>query len=91
MQSVNELKKLEFPCGGPPNVWGGLDLMPQLLRAMEMNDPDFYARLQSFYSTLNQDGPLSNRCSSSILLDLFFGAEFLGVNPLAVTEEIKIT
>lgn len=86
---ANIVKKLEFSCTGPPNMWGGIDLMPQLLRKMEINDPEYFARMQAFYSALNLDGILSVRCSSQILLDLFFGTEFSGLNPWAVADEIK--
>lgn len=83
------MKKLEFSCTETLNVWGGIDLMPQLLRAMKIKDPDFYARMQAFYLALNHDGILTERYSSSILLDLFFGTEFLGLNPCTVVDEIK--
>ncbi|MGB6134715.1 MAG: hypothetical protein WBG54_23260 [Acidobacteriaceae bacterium] len=83
------MKKLEFSCTEPPNVWGGIDLMPQLLRHMERKDPNVYARMQAFYLALNHDGILNERCSSQILLDLFFGTESLGVRPLTVIHEIK--
>lgn len=83
------VKKLEFSCTETLNLWGGIDLMPQLLRAMEIRDPPFYARMQAFYLALNHDGILTGRCSSCILLDLFFGTEFLGLNPCTVIEEIK--
>lgn len=83
------VKKLEFSCTEPPNVWGGIDLMRQLLRAVKMKDPDFYARMQVFYSALNHDGILNERCSSQILLDLFFGMQSFGVRPLTVIDEIK--
>lgn len=83
------VKKLEFSCTEPLNVWGGIDLMPQLLCAMEMKDSDFYARMQAFYLALNHDGILNKRCSSQILLDLFFGTQSFGVRPLTVIDEIK--
>jgi len=83
------VKKLEFSCTEPLNVWDGIDLMAQLLRSMEMKNPDFYARMQAFYSTLNHDDVLMGRCSAAILLDLFFGTEFLGVNSFTVIEEIR--
>ncbi len=83
------VKKLEVSCTGPPNMWGGIDLMPQLSRVMEMKDPEFHLRMQAFYSALNVDGALRGRCSSHLLLDLFFGTEFLGLNPFAVVEEIR--
>jgi hypothetical protein len=88
-ESPSIVKKLEFTCTETLNVWGGIDLMPQLLRAMEIGDPDFYARMQAFYLALNYDGILNGRCSSQILLDLFFGTESFGVRPLTVIGEIK--
>jgi hypothetical protein len=87
--SAAVVKKLEFSCAEPLNVWGGIDLMPQLLRAMEIKDPDFHARMQAFYLALNWDGTLTGRCSSHILLDLFFGTEFFGMHPFTVIDEIK--
>ena len=45
--------------------------------------------MQAFYLALNHDGILTERCSISILLDLFFGTEFLGLNPCTVVDEIK--
>jgi hypothetical protein len=88
-ESPSIVKKLEFTCTETLNVWGGIDLMPQLLRAMEINNPDFFVRMQAFYSALNHDGILTERCSSAILLDLFFGTESFGVRPLTVIDEIK--
>jgi predicted RNase H-like HicB family nuclease len=88
-ESPSTVKKLEFTCTETLNVWGGIDLMPQLLRAMEIRDPDVYARMQAFYSALNHDGILNERCSSQILLDLFFGTEIFGVRPFTVIDEIK--
>jgi hypothetical protein len=88
-ESPAVVKELEFSCSETLNVWGGIDLMPQLLSAMEMKDPNVYTRMQVFYLALNQGGILTNRCSSAILLDLFFGAEFLGLNPFADAEEIR--
>jgi len=40
-ESPSVVKKLEFSCTGTLNVWGGIDLMPQLWRAMEIKDPNF--------------------------------------------------
>lgn len=88
-ESPSVVKKLEFACTESLNVWGGIDLMPQLMRAMKIQDPDFYARMQAFYSALNHDGILNERCSSQILLDLFFGTEFVGLNPWTVVDEVK--
>lgn len=82
------VKKLEFSCDDT-NEWGGMDLMPQILRALEIKDPDFYTRTQVFYSSLNYDELLGKRCSSAILMDLFFGGEFFGLNPFTVVDEIK--
>jgi len=83
------LKKLTFSCSGALNEWGGIDLMPQLLRAMEANDPDIYARMWAFYLALNHDRIFGRRCSSQILLDLFFGTSIFGLHPLTVIDEIK--
>ncbi len=88
-ESPSVVKKLEFACTETLNVWGGIDLMPQLMREMEINDPDFYVRMQAFYLALNHDGILNGRCSSQILLDLFFGTEIFGVRPFTVIDEIK--
>jgi hypothetical protein len=89
LESPSVVKKLEFACTETLNVWDGIDLMPQLLRAMEIKDPDFHARMQAFYLALNHDGILNERCSAQILLDLFFGTESFGVRPLTVIDEIK--
>lgn len=83
------LKKLEFTCSPTLNVWGGIDLMPQILQAMAIKDPDFHLRMNLFYSALNSEGILNGRCSSAILMDLFFGTEFFGLNPFTVVDEIK--
>jgi hypothetical protein len=88
-ESPAVVKELEFSCAEPLNVWGGIDLMPQLLRAMEIKDPDFYARMHAFYLALNRDAILTGRCSSHILLDPFFGTKFFGVHPFTVIDEIK--
>ncbi len=88
-EPTSVVKKLEFSCTETLNVWGGIDLMPQLLRAMEIRDPPRYARMQAFYLALNRDGILTGRCSSQILLDLFFGSEVSGLNPCTVVDEIK--
>ncbi len=89
LESPSVVKKLEFSCNETLNVWGGINLMPQILRAMEISDPPFYARMQAFYLALNHDGILNERCSSQILLDLFFGTQSFGLYPLTVIDEIK--
>ena len=52
LESPSVVKKLEFACTETLNVWDGIDLMPQLLRAMEIKDPDFHARMQAFFLAL---------------------------------------
>ncbi|WP_323875440.1 hypothetical protein [Aeromonas veronii] len=84
------VKLIEFSAPTTVNEWGGFNLLSGILDAFKEKDPALYYRINNFYSLLNRDGLLGERCSVSIIMDLFFGIEAFNLNPFTVIDEINL-